>query len=78
LPKSLNFIGNSEGWITLSFSVHGLGKGSLVKSRDGMGLDSTDEDSSTLDITLPGRVWILWRKKCVCLWSFQGILLVPS
>ena len=33
------------------YGVRGLGEGSLVKSRDGMSLDLTNEDSSTLDMT---------------------------
>ena len=51
LPGSSNLIGNSEWWIILSFDVHGSGEGSRVEPSDGMCLVSTDEDSSTLDMT---------------------------
>ena len=51
LPWSSNLIGNSEGWITLSFEVRGSGKGSWVESKDATCLDLTNEDSSTLNIT---------------------------
>ena len=33
------------------YGVRGSGEGSLVESRDGTGLDSTNEASSTLDMT---------------------------
>ena len=51
LPKSPNSIENFEGWITLSFGVRGLGEVLWAKSKDGIGFDSTGEDSSTLDVT---------------------------
>ena len=47
----MNSIGNSKGWINVSFGVRGLGEGSRVESEDGIGLDLTSEDSSTLDVT---------------------------
>ena len=51
LPGSSNLIGNSEGWIILSFDVRGSGEGSRVEPSDGMCLVSIDEDFSTHDKT---------------------------
>jgi hypothetical protein len=57
---------NSEGWITCSFGVHDSGEGSWVKFKDGMCLDSIDEDSSTLDMTFAWRVLVFMMEE-VCL-----------
>jgi hypothetical protein len=62
----LEFDRNSKGWITCSFGVRGSAEGWWVKSKDGMGLDSTNEDSSTLDMTLPWRGLVIMTKE-VCL-----------
>ena len=66
LPWSSNLIGNSEWWIILSFDVHGSGEGSRVEPSDGMCLVSTDEDSSTLDMTFAWRGLVLMTEE-VCL-----------
>ena len=40
-----------------------LGEGSRVESKDGIGLDSTNEDSSTLDMTFAWRVIFLMTEE---------------
>ena len=59
----MNSIGNSKGWINVSFGVRGLGEGSRVESEDGIGLDLTSEDSSTLDVTFAWRDLVLMMKE---------------
>jgi hypothetical protein len=62
----LEFDRNSEGWINLSFGVCRSGEGSRVESKDGIGLDSTGEDSLTLDITFAMRDLVLMtEEECV-------------